>query len=155
MSENARNTITIKGTPVFGEALASGTIKPGYLLERTNAATDTVKAHATAGGKALAMFALEDDLQGNDIDDNYSSGDLTQFGIFRAGDEVLAWIANGEAIAKADALVSNGDGTLKEASPDSSGTIIEEFVLAYAREACDMSSSSSADPSGRCIVEII
>jgi len=155
MAENDRDTITIKGTPVKGEALASGVVKPGYLLERTSAATDTVKAHATKGGKALMMFALEDDLQGDGIDDNYASGDLVQFGIFRSGDEVLAWIANGQAIAKADDLSSNGDGTLSEAVPDSSGIITETHVIARAREACDMSGSSAVDPSGRCIVEIL
>ena len=154
MTENARNTITIKGEPIFGEALASGTIKPGHLIERTSAAADTVIVHQTSGGRAMAMFAIEDDLQGNDIDDSYLTTVLTQFAIFRAGDEVLGWIANGEDIAKNDDLISAGTGELKESTPDSSGTILEDFVVARAREACDMSDSSSVDPSGRCIVEI-
>ena len=39
----AAKTILLKGVGVAIEAIASGTIKPGMLLERTSAASDTVK----------------------------------------------------------------------------------------------------------------
>jgi len=151
----AYNTIAvISEGSVQKEALASGSITPGHLLEQTTAAADTVKVHATAGGHAQSAFAVEDDLQGNTIDDAYASGKRVLYKVFRPGDEVYALIANGENISKDDMLMSAGDGTLKETTGDSSGTIVEPHIVGYAREACDMSDSSGADPSGRCLVEI-
>jgi len=100
------------------EALASGTVTPGMLLEQTSAAAATVKAHAVAGGHAQSAFAVEDDLQGNDIDDNYATGARVLYKVFRPGDEVYALLANGENIAIGDKLSSNGDGYLKKATVD-------------------------------------
>ena len=133
------------------EALASGEITPGHLLERTSATADTVKVHALAGGVAQRIFAIEDALQGNGIDDVYADGALVQARQYMPGDLVYALISNGENISKADKLVSAGDGTLQKADSDSA--TMEEDTVAYALEANDMSGSSGAD-SPRCLVEI-
>lgn len=146
-------TISIDTDARDKEGIASGAITPGHLLERTSTA-DTVKVHATAGAKAQRLFAIEDEHQGKEISDAYSSADRVFFKTFQPGDRVHALIANGEAIAIGDWLVSNGDGTLKEADADSSGTIFEQDVIGVAMEACDMSDSSGADPSPRCVVEV-
>lgn len=156
----AYNTIAvISEGSVQKEALASGTVTPGMLLEQTSAAADTVKAHATAGGHAQAAFAVEDDLQGNDIDDNYSAGDRVLYKVFRPGDEVNALLANGQNVSKGDKLVSNGDGYLKARTypADSSAVVQEEHVVGYTKEANDRSSSSSAidaAETARILVEI-
>ena len=138
---------------IQNEGLASGTIKPGMLLERTNAAADTVKAHAVSGGFNTRMFAVEDDLQGNTIDDDYAAGARVLFKKCKPGMTVLGLISNGENVAKSDKLTSDGAGAFRKAVESSSGGY-EDEIQAVAREACDMSSSSGADDP-RCLIEIL
>jgi hypothetical protein len=146
----AAKTIILKGEGVRREALCSAIVKPGYLVEIES--TGKVKPHATAAGVAAAMFAVEDDLQGNGIDTDYASGKLVQYNVMRPGDEVWALIKDGEAIAIGDKLVSGGDGTLKELGTEAQ----QDAFLAIALEAKDMSDSSAADPaSARCKVMIV
>lgn len=146
--------VQIKGEFYRMEAEADGAIKPGHLLEITSAGK--LKAHATAGGVVCpAIFAVEEGLVGNDIADSYTSGERVQANVECKGSQVLARIANGESIAIGDKLVSNGNGELKEATADSSAVIVEQYVIAIAMAACDMSDSSSADPSGLCKVMVL
>ncbi|OQX08805.1 MAG: hypothetical protein BWK76_23115, partial [Desulfobulbaceae bacterium A2] len=77
MSSTDAHRIVIKGTGIRYEALANAALTPGHLLYLLS--TGKVAVHATAAGNAEKMFAVEDDLQGNDIDDAYSSGDLVQY----------------------------------------------------------------------------
>jgi len=154
------NTISvISEGSVQKEALASGSITPGHLLEQTNAAVDTVKVHATAGDFAQKAFAVEDDLQGNTIDDVYTVGERVLYKVFRPGDEVYALLANGQNISKGDKVVSNGDGAVKARTypADSSAVVQEEHVVGIAKEANDRSSSSSAiddAESARLLIEV-
>jgi len=149
----SENTIIVIGDGIRKEATANAEITPGHLVELMT--TGKVRVHATGGGVAQSAFAVEDDLQGKDISTVYDADDKVQYNVMKKGEVVNALIINGEDIAINDKLVSNGDGTLKEAAADSSATVIEEYVVAIAVEACDMSGSSGADPSGRCLVEII
>lgn len=142
-------TIILKGDGIRKERAAAAAITPGHLVEITSA--DKVQVHSTAGGLAQKAFAIEDDLQGNPISTAYSTGDRVQYEVMERGAEVNALIADGEAIAIGDKLVSAGDGTLKELTSEST----DESVVAIAVEACDMSGSSAADPSPRCAVEIV
>lgn len=150
------NTIILKGTPQFREGKASGAITPGHLIEKTSAAIDTVQIHSSAGGAAPERaFAHEDDLQGNDIDDAYSTGNIVLYGIYRPGDEVNAILANGENVTKGDNLESNGDGTLRAVDTDTSAlTVGIQSIVGEAAESVNMSDSSAADPSGRIRVII-
>lgn len=138
---------------IQNEGLASGAITPGMLLERTNASADTVKAHSASGEYNTRMFAVEDDLQGNSIDDDYSAGDNVLFKKCHPGQSVLGLIANGENVAKSDKLTSDGAGAFRKAAVSSSGGF-EDAVMAVAREACDMSGSSGADDP-RCVIELL
>ena len=150
----AYRTISITTDTPMKEGVASGGITPGHLIERTSTA-DQVQVHALEGGWAQRLFAIEDEKQGKEIGDAYATGTLVFFRNFLPGDEVYVRIKNGEAIAIGDKLVSAGDGTLREAIPDSSEVMMEEDVLVIALEACDMSGSSGADPAGGlCRVEI-
>lgn len=149
----AFNTIRIQTDAPTKEGKASGAITPGHLLERTSAA-DTVKVHATAGIKSGCLFAIEDGWQGKTIADAYVTTTKVFFIAAQRGDIIYARIANGEAIAIGDLLVSNGNGELKEHTKDSSGTIVEEYVIGQALTACDMSGSSAVDPTNVCQVEI-
>ena len=144
---------------IQNEALASGEIKPGMLLERTSAAADTVKAHAQDGGFNSRMFAVEDDLQGNGIDDAYATGSRVLFKKVLPGHTVNARIKDGENIAKSDILVADGTGRLKKVLGDSS-EITDQVLVAVAREANDRSASSGesslqALESEFCLVEVL
>lgn len=126
------------------EALASGTVKPGHLLEITSATVDTVKAHATQGGHAERAFAVEDALQGNEITDDYASGARVEYNVEDPGAVVQAIILAGEDIAKGDKLISNGDGTLIENGSEASGVTVRQ-VIGYALEACDLTGSGAVN----------
>lgn len=136
----AYHTITIDVQGPRKEALAGGTITPGDLLERTTTA-DTVQCHSTKKGNVTPkIFARENDLVGNDIDDNYSSGEQVQMFVALPGDEVYVNIASDQTVAINDKLSSNGDGdlTVFQAYEDSSGlgeTHPSESIVAVALEA--------------------
>jgi len=139
----AKNTIKIKKySDVIEEIDAAGTITPGMLVELDS--NGDVQAHSTSGGVALPMFALEDELQGNEIDDDYSADDKVQVWIPYRGDQVYALLAQGEDVAIGTFLVSNGDGTLKEYTGDEESD--EEFpqsIIAQALEAVDASGANT------------
>ena len=144
-------TIPIKqyGDIVQNNEKLSGAATPGHLLEFFSTA-GSVRVHSTAGGNALPMFALESDLEGEEITHALTSGEEIQAWIAKRGDEVNALIKNGENIAVGDLLESAGDGTLEKFEADSAGAEHVEHIVGQAMEAVDMSDSSGADPSGRC-----
>ena len=150
--------IMILGDGIPKEAKASGAITPGHLLERTSASVDTVRVHTTAGGNVVPkIFAVEDDIQGKEISQAYATTNNVLMRVCQGGEEVYAIIKNGQIVAKASLLESAGDGTLQVHTPDSgSVTELNEQIVGRALEACDMSSSSGADPAGgRCRIEIV
>jgi len=148
----ATKTITVSGDPVRREYIAEGAVTPGHLCELVSTG---IKSHATAGGRAAAIFALEDDLQGNEIGTAYTDNNQVQTGHFKPGDRVYALLANGENASVGSWLESAGDGTLRVVDADSSvGLVVTGSVIGFATEAVDMSGSSGVDPSGRIIVEI-
>lgn len=150
----AKNTIKIKNySDIFEEYTATAVaITPGYLLEITSAGL--IQAHSTSEGSALPMFAVEDELQGKEITDNYAISAKINVWITGRGDQVNALLADGETAVIGSKLASNGDGTLKVHVPDDSGSIQVEAIVAEALEAVDMSDSSAADPTGRIKVRI-
>ena len=133
----AKETIKLKKyVDVIMEFEASGTITPGMLLKIH---TDgTVRAHATAGGNATKMFALEDELQGNGIDDNYSSGDKVQVMLGRPGDVVNALLKDDETVTIGEYLESDGEGRVQGHDGDyaDSGTAtVQNAIVGIALEA--------------------
>lgn len=151
----AEKTIVLKSfnEPVREEYRAASTIKPGHLIELI--AAGTVQPHSTAEGNAEKMFAVEDDYQGNDIDDNYAAAALVQCWIAQRGDVVYAWLSDGETAVIGSQLSSNGDGDLQVHVPDDSGSIQTEGIIAVALEAKDLSGSSGADSTRRIKVRAI
>lgn len=134
------NTIILKQGCQNGEGKAGGAITPGHLLKRH---TDgTLLVHATAGGCAQRIFAIEDELQGKGVTDAYSSGDRVQYFIARSGDMIQARIKASENIAIGDPLVSAGDGTLMKATTVAAPSTIEypESIIGFALEATNTSS---------------
>ena len=120
------NTILLKGRGHRVEKIAGGTITPGMLVNRTS--TDTLVAHATASGAAPKMFAVENDIVGNAITDNYLVNDYVQAEVLYSGCEVLAFlVAGGTAVVEGDFLESAGDGSLRKFT---SGVIIAQVLTA-------------------------
>lgn len=148
----AKNTIKIKKhNDVIEERVAAATITPGMLIELTSA--DKVQAHSVSGGPVTPpMFALEDELQGNGITDNYVADNVVQIWVAGRGDQVYALLADGENASIGEKLVSNGDGYLKCASGDS-GT--DEAFVAIALEAVDRSTSSGGDTNVTGRIEVM
>ena len=113
-------TIALKGDFIRKEGEASAVITPGDLIEFGGA--NELRVHATVGGQARRAFALENDLIGKGITDDYAAGDTVQYGVFPHGAEVYA--NAGEAVTLGDALESGGDGTLVVSSTPVTGSIV-------------------------------
>jgi len=134
------NRIQLKGFGRQEEAVAAGTITPGNLLEVDSAGK--VVVHNTEGAASERAFALEDALQGNNQDQDYSSGDVVTYLLATPGDEVSAFIKAGGTIAIGDILISAGDGTLIKEGDAASGTTVVQRI-AVALEAVDLSTSGA------------
>lgn len=128
--------------PIF-EAAADAALTPGELLVWSS--DDQLGPHATAGGNALPMFCVEDPYNGDTaaaaIDTDYASGELARYVIAQPGDVVNAFLADGQTVAKGDALESDGAGALKAHSAktineggSASHTLYYDAVVAYAAE---------------------
>lgn len=133
------------------EKLAAGTITPGMLVKRTSA--DAVVAHSLAGGPVHAIFALEDENQGNDIADNYASGALVKLWLPVHGEQVYAIAAtSGNTIAIGDFLESAGDGRLRKADAVLSSAGKSEFPQSFVAVALEAAVPGAGV---RFLVEII
>lgn len=113
MASTTSNTIILNsvGAVHLKESYANGTITPGDFLER---ATDgDFQRHSTAEIAGPKLIALENDLEGDGIDDNYASGDNVRAAYLKPGDEVYAFVpASAAAIVIGDNLVFDGTGCL-------------------------------------------
>lgn len=118
----AKNKILLKSYLSIMEELVAtaAAITPGMLLERT---TTAVKAHATGGGPAEKLFALEDGMQGKGIADNYAVSSRIFCWNPTPGDRVNAIFdaTSGGAAAIGNFLESAGDGSLRVYTPQASG----------------------------------
>lgn len=131
-------TIRVKSyLNVREERPAAAAFFPGHLLAVTS--TGAVQKHAVAGGKLVARFAFEDELQGNGIDTAYASASKAQVIIPTPGDQVLAILQDGQNIVVGDGLESAGDGTLRKLNTG--------HLIGNAEEAIDLSDSSGAESS--------
>lgn len=148
------NTIKAKKyTDVIEEYPAAAAITPGHLIELIS--DGTVRNHATASGNALPMFALEDELQGKGIDDDYAAADRVQCWIPGRGDIVNALLKDGQSVVAGDFVESAGDGTLQKWVVDSTGDYAPAQIIGVVVTAVDMSGSSDVDPDGRVLVRIL
>ncbi len=118
------------------EALASAAITPGDLIEVIS--TGKVRRHATAGGVAERLFALEDALQGRAISTDYAADERVAIVVAQPGDVIYAQLSGGETAVIGSQLTSNGDGKLKVATGSN-------HVIAVAVEAVDSSDSNDVD----------
>ena len=147
----AYNTIKIKKyLDIVEEYEANAALFPGHLVELMS--TGKIRKHATSGGTVLPMFALEDELQGRGIEDDYAAADKVQCWVAQPGEIVYARLADGESVAPGDFLESASGGTLKKhtattLSSDPSETIYTKNIVGVALESRELDSLSGSDSS--------
>jgi hypothetical protein len=109
----AKETIKLKKySDVIIEHTAHATITPGMLVSLNS--DNEVLAHGTAGGNVIpVMFALEDELQGHGIADNYVAGDQVQVWVPGRGDVVNALANDEDIFAIGNFVESDGYGRLR------------------------------------------
>lgn len=130
--------IVVKGTALRDEDTAIAAITPGHLVEQIAAG---VQVHSNAAENAVPTFAVEMDLIGNGIDDDYAALDTVLLAHPRSGDIINALVpAAADAIVRGDALESAGDGTLVIAATAAATTDLERSgIVGVAEEAVDNS----------------
>ncbi len=133
------NTIILRGKGIRKEDAAGGVITPGHLIEKTS--TGTVVVHSSAGLNAMKQFAVENDLVGKAITDDYASGDNVLYEVCPPGTEVNALVINGTAaILQAAFLESDGAGGVQTAIADAAtDTAQRSAIIGQALEAVDNS----------------
>ncbi len=107
----ARKTIILKGKDlvIFKEGYAGATITPGHLIEGLPA---SLVVHNSAAATAVPMFAVEREVTGDEIGDDYLVNETVMYGVCPPGVEVWA-IADGTGVTAGDWVESNGDGTFQ------------------------------------------
>lgn len=134
---------------VTEEAVPAAAFYPGHLIEFDS--DGKMQKHSTSGGNVTPkMFAVENSLEGEEIDDGYTTSDRATAWIPLPGDEVYAILADGENASRGDKLESNGDGTLKvhasdTADSDDSITVYPNQIVGIAQEAKNLSTSSGVE----------
>lgn len=148
----ARNTVKLKKyEDINMEWAANAAITPGHLVELMS--TNKIKVHAAVGGNAVPkMFALEDELQGKEIDDAYAADAPVQVWVTQPGEVVYALLHDGEEVVIGDPLDSAGDGTLRKATLAGA---IDNQIVGIALEALNLTGSSGEEPTMRIPVLIV
>lgn len=113
-SDTHPKTILLRGTTSMHSERPAGEagILPGMLLN-VDADGEFIK-HASAAGKASALFARENSLVGGDIDTAYEVGDTVYAWHGAPGDEFYALVEEEAQIGIGDLLESGGGGALQE-----------------------------------------
>lgn len=116
MAGNTINTVKLKGDGWHKEYMASAAITPGYLCELFNSSgVLKVRKHATAGGRARRLIALENSLVGKDLTQAYAASENVILEEMSGGVEVNMLVAaSATAITIGDLLESAGDGTVRK-----------------------------------------
>ena len=162
MADTRSKTVVLVGDGYIKEAKSTAAaITPGHLIERTSAGT--VRVHATAGGNAAKLFAIENEGIGGTIDTAYANSSLIKFVVGEPGMEINALLKDGENVAIGDFLESGGNGRLQKHVADvdlnhpgsADFTIQTNQIVGQALTACNMSGSALVDPSGRFVVELV
>lgn len=130
------NMIQLKGEFIRKELPAAAAITPGHLVERDS--SNEFAVHSDAAGLHGSAFAVENELEGNTILDDYVAGERVQVNYQVKGNEVMALLSPdlaGTPVVIGDFLESNGDGDLRLMS----GT--DQQPVGVALEAVDLTAS--------------
>lgn len=133
--------ILLSGETLQREAAAVSGITPGHLIEIVAAGA---QVHSAEGKRAPIQVADFADFVGNGIETAYVAGDTVKYMIPVAGSRLFMLLAAGENVAVNDRLVSNGDGTLREAVVAGSTADDTDGQLFMAVEAKNNASGATA-----------
>ncbi len=151
---NAYNTVKVKAySDHIEELTAYAAITPGMLIEEYSTA-GYCRKHSTEGGNIIPMFALEDELQGKGIDEDYAAGDKVQCWFPAPGDLVYALLEDGESVTRGQWLMSNGAGRFQLLDAETLSAAEALSVRAMAMETLDLSVSSGEETTQRILVRI-
>lgn len=143
-------TIVLRGAGIRKEAIAGGTITPGYLVERDSSG-DFIAA-ATAGDNVPKLWCVENEVVGLGIDTDYVALDTCLAETLQPGSEVFALLgASAAAVLIGNPLESAGDGTVRlhvpvaidEGGSTDHGTRHYDAIVGYALEDVDNSGGGS------------
>jgi hypothetical protein len=145
----AVNTIKIKKySDVIIEKVAHAAIIPGALLELNS--DDEVLNHDTVQGSCVPlMFALEDELQGKGINDNYAAGSQVQIWIPGRGDVVYALLKDDQTLAIGDFVESDGYGKVQKTGVPASGApdVFSQYIIGVVMETITVGAYGSGSES--------
>lgn len=141
----AFKTIHLLGEARTEEDIAGGALTPGHLVEKYNDSGDAkLRVHQTQGGFAERAVAVEDALQGREIDTAYAADERVTYKLFATGSVAYLYLKAGQNVALGDKLISNGDGTLIANGQEATGVSVEQIV-GQAEEALDLSATGAVD----------
>lgn len=137
-------TILIKGDSwVTHEADAAVALTPGEMVTFDSSGDFALPA----AGDTLKLFVIEDDLQGNEISDDYAIGNNVRAVVPQPGSIVYAILTDGQNVPIGRELEVDANGTLI--------TIGSNEAIAIALEAVDASDSAATAVVSRRIRVII
>lgn len=120
----AKKTIKLKKyEDIVNEETAAEAITPGQLVELKS--DGEIQKHATGGGEAGLRIALEDELQGKTIEEDYADGDPVQVWDVQPGEEVLVVVESGDSPSIGDFLESAGNGNFTTGSTGNAVKLLE------------------------------
>ncbi len=144
MAKTRPETILIKGDSwVTYERVADVILTPGEFVTINS---DDEFALPTAGD-ILKMIVIEDDLQGNEITDDYAAAARTFAAVPQPGSTVQAILTDGQSVSIGAELELDGNGTLIATSSNE--------TIAIALEAIDASDSAATAVASRRILVMI
>lgn len=133
MSSAVSTIIVLLQHQVRKEAIAAGTIKPGYLLLEDSSAE--YKANDAASINGQSLVAIENEVNGDDTTVSYAANDQVQAVAPQLGDVVNLKLKETESVAIGARLESAGDGTVQaETTGGVSMFVAKETVDASAAE---------------------
>jgi hypothetical protein len=106
------------GTPVYGEGDAAEVITPGHVVEH-NGSGGIIKNLIAASANVPVMVAVENDMFGGGLDDNYAVGARVLYQHLLPGAEFHGLVAAAApAIAYDDWITTAAGGTLVKAASE-------------------------------------
>ncbi len=135
MALNTISRIHSKGDYRYEEHVADAALSPGHLLE-INSDNEVLK-NDSADTICECLFAMEDALQGEEVDHAYAAGEVVPCILPAKGSVVNAMLLDGTSYAVGDMLASDGAGRLKKSTTNPIAVVEDS--------ACDLTVSGATD----------
>lgn len=102
--------------------------KPGHFVEKFNSSGTLAWRKVTSATNMPSKFILlENDLNNDDLDTAYTSGDFVPVACLEVGMVVWPIVASGQDITNGDFCQQAGDGTIKEATATTAAANVAHY----------------------------